>query len=127
MLQPTIQEREFGRYAPLLESLDPSTVRMFYIDFCRVVHDYRIYVPACEEFRPEDTFSTIECGNMPTARVPKFFQSQVPRWEAIMHHHLKRDKIIPSSHPQANEIKHNPNGYEALQLLVSPHQASWIH
>jgi len=67
MLQPTIQEREFGRYAPLLESLDPSTVRMFYIDFCRVVHDYRIYVPACEEFRPEDTFSTIECGNMPTA------------------------------------------------------------
>ena len=50
MLQPNIQEREFGRYAPSLESLDPSTVRMFYIDFCRVAHDYAIYVPAYEEF-----------------------------------------------------------------------------
>jgi len=38
-----------------------------------------------------------------------------------MHHHLKRDKIIPSSHPQANEIKHNPNAYEALMLLMYPH------
>jgi len=56
-----------------------------------------------------------------TARVPKFCQSQVPRWGAIMHHHLKRDKVIPSSHPQANEIKHNPNGYEALTLLISPY------
>jgi len=52
MLQPNIQEQEFGRYAPSLESLDPSTVRMFYIDFCRVAHDYGIYVPAYEEFRP---------------------------------------------------------------------------
>jgi len=82
-------------------------------------------VPAYEEFRPEDTFSTIECGNTPTARVPKVCQSQVPRWEAIIHHHLKRDKIIPASHPQANEIKHNPNGYEALQLLVSPYHPGY--
>jgi len=35
MLQPNIQEQEFGRYAPSLESLDPSTVRMFYIDFVK--------------------------------------------------------------------------------------------
>jgi len=125
MLQPNIQEREFGRYAPSLESSDPSRVRMFYIDFCRVAHDYGIYVPAYEEFQPEDTFSTIECGDTPTARVPKFCQSQVPRWEAIIHHHLKRDKIIPSSHPQANEIKYNPNGYEAFQLLVSPYHSGY--
>jgi len=125
MLQPNIQEQEFGRYAPSLESLDPSTVRMFYIDFCQVAHDYGIYMPAYEEYRPEVTFSTIECGDTPTARVPKFCQSQVPRWEAIVHHHLKRDKIIPSSHPQANEIKHNPNGYEALQLLVSPYHPGY--
>jgi len=53
--------------------------------------------------------------------VPKFCQRQVPQWEAIIHHHLKRDKVIPSSHPQATEIKHNPNGYEALMLLMCPH------
>jgi len=29
--------------------------------------------------------------------------------------------VIPSSHPQANEIKHNPNGYEALTLLIYPY------
>jgi len=29
--------------------------------------------------------------------------------------------VIPSTHPQANEIKHNPNGYEALTLLICPH------
>jgi len=121
MLQPNIQEREFGRYAPSLEGLDPATVHMFYINLCRVAHDYGIYMPAYEELRPEDTFSKIECGDTPTARVPKFCQSQVPRWEAIIHHHLKRDKIIPSSHPQANEIKHNPNDYEALMLLISPY------
>jgi len=54
MLQPNIQEQEFGRYAPSLEGLDPSLVRMFYIDLCRVAHDYGIYMPAYEEFRPED-------------------------------------------------------------------------
>ena len=67
----------------------------------------------------------IECGDAPTARVPKFCQSQVPQWEAIIHHHLKRDKVIPSSHPQANEIKYNPNGYKALMLLVSPYHPSF--
>jgi len=50
MLQPNIQERDFGQYAPMLEGLDPSTVRQWCIDFCRVAHDYGIYVPACEEF-----------------------------------------------------------------------------
>jgi len=125
MLQPNIQERDFGRYAPSLEGLDPSTVRMFYIDLCCVAHDYGIYMPAYEECQPEVTFSKIECGDTPTARVPKFCQSQVPRWEAIIHHHLKRDKVIPSSHPQANEIKHNPNGYEALDLLISPYHPAY--
>jgi len=57
--------------------------------------------------------------------VPKFCQSQVPRWEAIIHHHLKRDKVIPSTHPQIAEIKHNPNGCEALMLLVSPCHPSY--
>ena len=121
MLQPNIQERDFGRYAPSLANLDPSTVRMFYLDLCRVAHDHGTYMPAYEEFQPEDTFSTIECGDTRTARVPKFCQSQVPRWEAIIHHHLKRDKVIPSSHPQADEITHNLNGYEALMLLISPY------
>jgi len=51
----------------------------------------------------------------------KFCESKVPQWAAIVHHHLKSDKIIPSSHPQANEIKHNPNGYEALMLLMYPY------
>jgi len=95
MLQPNIQEREFRQYAPTLEGLDPSTVRQWYINFCRVAPDYGIYVPAYEEFRPEETFLVIECGDTPTARVPKFCQSQVPRWEAIIHHHLKHDKVIP--------------------------------
>jgi len=119
MLQPNIQERKFGRYAPSLKGLNPSTVHQFYIDLCRVAHDCGIYVPVYEEFRPEDTFSMIECGDAPTDRVPKFCQSQVPRWEAIIHHHLKHNKVIPSLHPQANEIRHNPNGYEALMLLIS--------
>jgi len=78
-------------------------------------------MPAYEDFRPEETFSQIECGDSRTACVPKFCQSQVQRWEAIIHHHLKQDKVIPSSHPQANEIKHNPNGYEALTLLICPY------
>jgi len=125
MLQPNIQERDFGRCTPSLANLDPATVRMFYLDLCRVAHDHGIYVPAHEEFRPEDTFSRIECGDTRTARVPKFCQSQVPRWEAIIHHHLKRDKVIPSSHPQADEIRHNPNGYEALMLLISPYSPAF--
>jgi len=54
------------------------------------------------------------------ACVPKFCQSNVQRWATIVHHHLKRDKVVPSTHPQANEIKHNPNGYEALMLLICP-------
>jgi len=109
MLQPNIQEREFGRRAQSLDSLDPASIRLFYLDLCRVAHDYGMCLPAYEEHRPEVTFSTIECGDAPTARVPKFCESKVPQWAAIVHHHLKRDKIIPSSHPQANEIKHNPN------------------
>jgi len=96
LLQPNIQEQDFGHYAPSLANLDPSTVRVFYLDLCRVAHDHGIYMPAYEEFRPEDTFSRIECGDTRTARVPKFCQSQVPRWEAIIHYHLKRDKVIPS-------------------------------
>jgi len=78
MLQPNIQEREFGCHAPSLASLDPALVCLFYLNLCRVAHDYGIYMPAYEEFRPQDMFSTIECGNTPTARVPKFCQSQVP-------------------------------------------------
>jgi len=50
MLQPNIQECDFGRYVPMLEGLDPSTVHQWYIDFCQVGHDYGIYVPAHEEF-----------------------------------------------------------------------------
>jgi len=50
MLQPNIQERDFGRCAPSLANLDPATVRMFYLDLCRVAHDHGIYVPAYEEF-----------------------------------------------------------------------------
>jgi len=121
MLQPNVQEREFGRHAPSLDSLDLALVRLFYLDLCRVAHDYGICMPAYEEYRPEDTFSTIECGDTPKARVPKFCESKVPQWAAIIHHHLKRDKIIPSLHPQANEIKHNPNGYEALMPLMYPY------
>jgi len=121
LLQPNIQEREFGRHAPSLTSLDPTSVRLFYLNLCRVAHEYGIYVPAYEEYRPEVTFSAIKCSDTPTARVPKFCESKVPQWAAIIHHHLKRDKIIPSTHPQANEIKHNPNGYEALMLLMYPY------
>jgi len=120
VLQPNIQERDFARCAPHLENLDPSTVRMFCNDLCRVAHNHGIYMPAHEEFRPEDAFSHIERGDTRTARVPKFCQSLVLRWGAIVHHHLKRDEVIPSLHPQANEIKHNPNGYEVLTLLISP-------
>jgi len=67
MLQPNIQEQEFGCYAPSLDSLDPASVRMFYLDCCRVAHACGVYMPAYEEFRPKDTFSTIECGDAPTA------------------------------------------------------------
>jgi len=126
MLQPNIQEREFGRHALSLNNLDPTSVRLFYLDLCRVAHDYGIYMPAYEEYRPEVTFSMIECGDTPTARVPKFCESKVPQWAAIVHHHLKRDKIIPLSHPQANEIKHNPNGYEALMLLMYPYHPQFM-
>jgi len=59
--------------------LDPATVRMFYLDLCQVAHDHGIYVPAYEEFQPEDTFSRIECGITRTARMPKFCQSQLLR------------------------------------------------
>jgi len=121
MLQPNIQEQEFGRHAPSLDSLDPVLVCLFCLDLCRVAHDYGIYMPAYEEFRPQDTFSMIECGDTPAARVRKFCQSQVPQWEAIIHHHLKRNKVIPSSHPQANKIHHNPHACEALMLLMYPH------
>jgi len=99
VLQPNIQEREFGRYAPTLEDLDPAKVRNWYNDMVRVAHDFGIYLPAYEEYRPEETFSVIECGDTRTARLPSFCRSQMSRWQAIIHHHLKRDKVIPSSHP----------------------------
>jgi len=46
LLQPNIQEREFGRHAPSLTSLDPTSVRLFYLDRCRVAHEYGMCVPA---------------------------------------------------------------------------------
>jgi len=46
MLQPNIQEQEFGRHAPSLDSLDPASVRLFYLDLCQVAHDYGIYMLA---------------------------------------------------------------------------------
>jgi len=88
LLQPNIQEREFGHHAPSLTSLDPTLVRLFYLDLCRVAHEYGIHVLAYEEYRPEVTFSTIECGDTPTARVPKFCESEVPQWAAIPEGHL---------------------------------------
>jgi len=63
VLQPNIQEREFGRYAPTLEDLDPAKIRNWYMDRVRVAHDFGIYLPAYEEYRPEETFSVIECGD----------------------------------------------------------------
>jgi len=68
----------------------------------------------------------IECGDTRTARIPKFCQSLVSQWQAIIHHHLKRDKVIPSTHPQAGEIKHNPNGYEVLSLLITPYHPGFV-
>ena len=50
MLQPNIQEQEFGCHAPSLDSLDPALVCLFYLYLCQVAHDYRIYMPAYEEF-----------------------------------------------------------------------------
>jgi len=50
MLQPNIQECDFGRYAPVLEGLNPSFFREWYVDLCQVAHDYGIYHPAYEEF-----------------------------------------------------------------------------
>jgi len=123
MLQPNTQEREFGQCASTLDGLDPSNVRQFYTNLCQVGHDCGVYLPAYEEFGPADTFAVIKCGDARTARLPKFCQSQAPRWEAVIHHHLKRDKVIPPSHPQFSEIWHNPNGFEALMLLVSPHHS----
>jgi len=38
VLQPNTQEREFGRCAPTLEGLDPSTVRAFCVDLARIAH-----------------------------------------------------------------------------------------
>ena len=49
LLQPNIQEREFGRHSPSLASLDPTSVRLFYLDLCRVAPEYGICVPAYEE------------------------------------------------------------------------------
>ena len=77
VLQPNTQERDFGLCAPTLEGSDPSTVRDFCVNLCRVAHGCGVCMPACEEFRPEDTFSMIECGDARTARAPKFCQSLV--------------------------------------------------
>jgi len=49
VLQPNIQEREFGHYAPSLEDLDPAKVRNWYNDMVRVGHDFGIYLPAYED------------------------------------------------------------------------------
>ena len=52
--------------------------------------------------------------------IRKFCQSQVLRWEAIIHNYLKGDKMIPTLHRQHNEIQFNPNGFKMLSLLISP-------
>jgi len=78
MLQPNIQERDFQQHAPILDGLDLAKVCQFYCDLCWVGHDCWICLPSCEEFCPASAFTAIECGDTPTARVPKFCQSQVP-------------------------------------------------
>jgi len=50
LLQPNIQEREFGRYAPSLEDLDPAKVRNWYNDVVHVGHDFGICLLAYKEF-----------------------------------------------------------------------------
>jgi len=63
MLQPNIQERDFGRHAPTLDGLDPAKVCQFYRNLCRGGHDCGICLPAHEEFCPKATCSVIECGD----------------------------------------------------------------
>ena len=48
ILQPNIQEREFARYAPMLDSLDPANVFQYCRALCRVSHDYGVRLPAYE-------------------------------------------------------------------------------
>jgi len=50
LLQPNIQEREFGRHAPSLTNLDPTLVRLFYLDLCQVAHEYSVYLLAYKEY-----------------------------------------------------------------------------
>ena len=85
VLQPNIQEREFARYAPMLDSLDPANVFQHYRDLCRVGHDHGVHMPAYEEHCPERSLMEIECGDTVTARVPTFCRSSVPRWMVIIH------------------------------------------
>ena len=63
MIQPNIQEREFARYAPMLDSLDPANGFQHYRDLCRVGHACGAYFPAHEEFCPSKSFAVIECGD----------------------------------------------------------------
>ena len=125
VLQPNIQDREFARYAPMLDNLDPANVYQFYQDLCRVGHEHGVYFPAYEDYCPERSFDDIECGDTETACVPTFCRSSVPRWMAIIHNHLKRDKAIPTSHPQYSEIRYNPNGFAALSLLITPYHPAF--
>ena len=125
ILQPNIQEREFARYAPMLDTLDPANVFQYYRDLCRVGHENGVYIPAYEDYCPERSLDDIECGDTKTACVPTFCRGSVPRWSSIIHNHLKRDKAIPTSHPQYSEIRYNPNGYAALALLITPYHPAF--
>ena len=126
ILQPNVQEKDFLRAAPYLESLNPATVYYWFRDLQRAAHDNGIWVPAYEEFCPERSFMNILCGDNPSADLPPFCSSSTPKWGLILHNHLKRDKVVPSSHPQHSEIKWNSNGYIALAMLLSRYHPAYF-
>jgi hypothetical protein len=118
VLQPNILEREFHRAAPYMDSIDPCGIHRWYVDFIRVCHDYGIYVPAYEQFQPERSYAHLICGDVEEADVPSFYGSDVRNWATILHNHFKKDKVVPSSHPNYEEIRYDTNGYKALQIIM---------
>jgi hypothetical protein len=125
ILQPNVSEREFMRAAPTLDELNPCSIHRYYVDLCKVAHAHGIYVPPYEQYRPQRTFTTVVCADDDRADLPPFFASDVTAWATILHNLMKRDKSIPTTHPNYHEIRYNTNGYEALVTLVSPYHPAY--
>ena len=126
LLQPNTEETKFIKQAPYLDRLDPCTVHRWYSLLATIGHNYGVYIPPYEQHGPHREASWNCC--VMTRLTPicrRGFAVMCLNGVKFIHNHLNKDKVVPSNHPYYQEIRYDPNGYHALQILLSPYHPAY--